>query len=484
MDPALVVLITFHAVALICGALTQRFSRPTKLSLRSMTRLLAVELLAIVTMDSPVIGSFSAGYFLACGPVYYKNAQDLRCLLYWVAFNVLLQAVMAPLNLYATLNSSSIQHTRILNWIDFISPTSYQISAMVFPLSLYLREAQHHVQVQKETQARSTSRDISKEEPKSYDGLSLCLLSITLAAGVALCKALTVGLSNFFLGTTSSFLLVAIAVSFVVASVSLHRISRFFIEQIFMVIGNLEILERFVERTLPDQTLSEKPLAITETFATSASWAPLPSSELSGEMPHFQGFEKTWWEEWHFIRTDFLDEQFGLDALLTSCGLVMLATGIRLMVGLFYYPTDTQYIQMVFAADDVLTMLIFGGCFVYLSWLCIKVNDIYVSLLRRVDFLIAQEWRQKGYQNIPRLRDAKASIEAEGPPHTFLGRTLSWQLVIAIMTPLLAPVLAKLWNVLQEVSRKETFGHLSESDPLKVANEKIKDLLPFNITLI
>ena len=126
----------------------------------------------------------------------------------------------------------------------------------------------------------------------------------------------------------------------------------------------------------------------------------------------------------------------------------------------------------------VLVSIVFGAIILYLSYFCIEVNEIYMDMLKQFDILITWEWRTAGSGRIAMLRDVKASVEAEGPPHTFLGFVLSWRLVVTIVAPLLLPVF---YNVMMGAKKLNEWGMIEGPNitAMQNASDRIQEMFPF-----
>ena len=85
---------------------------------------------------------------------------------------------------------------------------------------------------------------------------------------------------------------------------------------------------------------------------------------------------KEWLIDWHYTRVDFLDEQFGSDAVMGICVVTMFFCALQLLASwLCYDPSQSNFTyQGLHSAMAFALTITFGGIFLYLSNVCIKAD--------------------------------------------------------------------------------------------------------------
>lgn len=451
-----------------------------KQSLKSMTHSLIADFLAISVSNVPILGPFLAGYLVAgfdpvVGQKIFPFFKIFPLFLY-LAMNIgfVLDACNPQVWVEAEkLNSCSYRF--ILSHI-FV-PTVDQIGFMVIQLASKLLAAQRHVEKKKE-QLQGSNYTPTPEESLHFNSmpipmdLVLHLVAVTAVAidiGSIVQQSTACGESTIY----RLEILIIFGAQEVIRYLSFLQIARFMLHQVKLVHKNMKALNEFVERSFPFQLPSDELFEIHESLPGSTETTPMSGSTEPTPIPDMEPMcnlqvgqahweagpilvtsrdgMKAWWAEWHFLRTSCLYEQFGLDAQLGLCGVNILTFAAYLFLFWLFSDEVAADIQFALTNGPILWTFLWSYAFAYISWCCIKVNDTWKSLLVRIDCLISREWCENGYQNIAMLKDFKASVETEGPPHTFFGQPLSWGLMLGAFVPLLTAAIPKLWPILQEV---------------------------------
>lgn len=496
---------TLHYVLMILGAaIRYGCCKGTQVSLRSLRKSLHIELWSIATAFLPIFGSIQAGYVMAGFRMYFpwaawrrSRATSPKSVLLFFFF----VASMFSIQCLCTVPFTLLKYARThdITSIDF-SSDPVAAAAMSFALRAYLMEANRQVEHQKQ-KLEKEKRPIPAEQSSLHARLQI--LAGLVSAAVALSYGFRLWVIIQVLERPSSWFLcigfwyMSLA-AFALAFDSMHALLRNMFQQIENVHANKGQLEGFLNSTLGLKSFGdEMHPPMTQSLGAARDFAlefeldeladfqvadfVLGSNEEELETPKLltgtEG-EIMWWREWHFIRTDFLDEQFGLDALLYCSAVIMAMNVLQLCIFWLVHDLRIAPWEVLCGLYPVLVSIVFGAIILYLSYFCIEVNEIYMDMLKQFDILITWEWRTAGSGRIAMLRDVKASVEAEGPPHTFLGFVLSWRLVVTIVAPLLLPVF---YNVMMGAKKLNEWGMIEGPNitAMQNASDRIQEMFPF-----
>ncbi|CAE7472546.1 unnamed protein product, partial [Symbiodinium microadriaticum] len=429
-------------------------------------------------------------YFIVHLGEYWKNRNHWY-LLFWIGVG---GTVIDQVNLLSYMYTLSTAGDRlyIYDGIDPISPNCDQLACMVFVLTVRLSHAKEKVGKEKNRLRRGLGykgdapdnpRKHAEHLPLAARWIWWCLIPFPIAAvrlGVSIvliCVAIDRHGHDLSSSAFWTSLLAARLFSGVGLFLVLHGMFGTIFEQVVAIEGNLDIMKDVLaklprafadekrpllqderpnilrekdSRQVAGRTADRRDTVVRNISSLTPEASPLPVLEDGVEEEEtFQD----WLNHWHYARVDFLDEQFGSDAVLGICVVTMFFCALQLLASwLCYDPNQHNFTyQGLHSAMAFALTLTFGGIFMYLSNVCIKVNDLFLKMLTQLDELSAQSWREHGYKagHVRMIHDFKIVIEAEGSPHTFLGYTMTWRLVCTILTPLFAPTLATIRPLLQ-----------------------------------
>lgn len=458
-------------LGLLCRLLSSRKPQgPAKQSLKSMTQSLLLEFVAIALVYIPGLGAFVVGYVVSGFKVFDQPVYP-RLLSAYFFFEIYTGILVpVPLNLaQAIVKTPSWEYDLFAFLGSCFSVCPEQSAIMVLRLGSCLLVAKQHIEEKKE-QLLSNSKTAPAAQPAQSENVGWehkLLVQHIAPFTVAVCRQLSfiplrnLGSSIHGSGTSVQYLAFLCTLDICSNYFAAMSLLQIVLDQVKLVQSNVQALQSFVDETLPVQAHSDEPIEMQAPVSPGETFKVLPSFEtglvpvrdrevLESPLTTAAG-RKAWWAEWHFMRVDFCDEQLALDALLCLCGVTISFNGIFLLILGLTASGSNDAIHWAFSFPALFLTALWSILFAALSLSCIEANNIHANMLTRIRVMITQEWREKGEGNIAMLEHFRSTVEAEGPPHTFLGHRLSLSLVLTACAPLLTASATKIFVAAQDI---------------------------------